>query len=237
MRIIKLSIMLLLCFFSTFTLAAYHKNQMHPKPPMTGWYFGLGAGYSSLMVNYSDVSYGDYKPIAYQATVNNLFPAVQMGYWGGFRDRPAMWGLKAFYKYLSASTNYLLSNGFGIYDNHDTDVTHEVALLLTFGFCMRRMTPYLGLGAMWLPTVRDKTHTNGPFISDQNIRKSLFGAIIQLGFLYNITPKWFVDTVYSYGFTGKSRYEGVLNPNLDTKFSRKVRVSAQEVMMSVNRRF
>lgn len=253
MRITKLIIALLVCASSTVTLAAWHHSVdkfgvKHSKPYKRGnFYLGAGGGMSSLMVNYSQVSAAAYKPIAYQSTVNNLFPAVQLGYWGCFSSK-WMWGAKAFYKYLGASSNYILSAGsnivmgYGWSHNEDAQIPHEVGGLLTFGASLAHFKPYIGLGILWLPTVKDTLHSNNENTTntsylpgfDFQTRKSFVGGLVQLGFLYDLSPKWFVDGVYSFGLTGRSTFSQTIS---SITLSRRIRVTAQEIMMSINRRF
>jgi len=200
----------------------------------SGFYLGLGSGTSTVVAHDSQYfdDNSDYYPISIPATVNHLFPAVQIGYWSN-AGYNALWGVKAFYKYLDANLYYNITDTF----SGTIKVPHEVALLLTFGVTINKITPYLGVGAMWLPRVED-IYREDTAAGEQRIGKSRIGAIIQLGFLYNLTANWFVDTVYSYGFTGRSTYSGY-SDTLDsgTFVSRKNRVTTQEVMVSINRRF
>jgi opacity protein-like surface antigen len=247
MRIVKLSVMLLLCTFSTFTLAAYHKARSRPIPPNkpVGFYLGIGIGTASVTASHSNVSMeqgGDtYAPIAYKATVNKLFPMIQIGYWGNFSKYPCwMWGVKAFYKYLGMNVNYVLMNDGGgdtaIYDSHDVSISHETGILASLGFqYTRRLYPYFGLGLMWLPKVDDIFHNSSyDFLGN----KSMLGLLAQIGFIYTLTPKWYLDTVYIAGVSGSRKFENVdEDVGAITILRRNVRIISQEIMFSVNRRF
>jgi opacity protein-like surface antigen len=240
--------MLVLGVFSTLTLAGSMYTAKRPPRPMvrdmSGFYIGLGAGASTVIAhdssfstqNVTGLDSSDYYPVEIVATANNMFPAAQIGYWG--HSAPdVLWGLKAFYKYLDSNSETHVTGAF----TENVRVPHEVALLVTVGMILRKFVPYFGIGAIWLPNVQDiyRGDSASSGYAEHRQRKSKIGAIGQLGLLYNLSSAWFLDAVYSYGFTARSLYDGATdlsNPDT-TQVSRKNRVTLQEFMVSINRRF
>ncbi|MDF1795477.1 MAG: outer membrane beta-barrel protein [Coxiellaceae bacterium] len=199
---------------------------------MSGMFVGVGAGYTSLNANTSDVTRTVSGTVttfgSLESSTDGLAPFGQIGYWGNF-DQNWMWGVKGFYKYLNASANYVLNNN-AFTGNFDTVVTQEAGALVMAGYHMNKSLAYVGVGPVWMP-VQSKVR-NGTTTS--NTQTGSWGAVLGLGVRYDVTPSWFLDTEYSYAFTGKKSYSTTVN---NTTWARQLRVHVQQFDVSVNYRF
>ncbi|MDF1653951.1 MAG: outer membrane beta-barrel protein [Coxiellaceae bacterium] len=200
---------------------------------MSGVFVGVGAGYTSMNANTTDVTRTDGTATNFgslEASTDGLAPFGQIGYWGNF-DQNWMWGVKGFYKYLNASANYNLDNNV-LSTNVDTVVSQEAGALVMAGYHMNKSLAYFGIGPVWMP-VQSKVR-NG--VNTSNTQTGSWGAVLGLGVRYDVTPSWFLDSEYSYAFTGKKTYTGT-NTATSVSWSRQLRVHVQQFDVSVNYRF
>ncbi|MDF1760636.1 MAG: outer membrane beta-barrel protein [Coxiellaceae bacterium] len=206
---------------------------------MSGVFVGVGAGYTSMNANNYNISRtaGGVTTSngSFEASTDGLAPFGQLGYWGNF-DQNWMWGVKGFYKYLNASANYVLDNNFSS-NNFDTVVSQEAGALVMAGYHMNKSLAYIGVGPVWMPVqskLRDRTGTGATQNFSSNVQTGSWGAVLGLGVRYDVTPSWFLDSEYSYAFTGQKTYTGTLN---NVSWSRQLRVHVQQFDVSVNYRF
>jgi len=202
-------------------------------------YLGVGPGYDSFDVHYSNVNLligGESTTMArmvdFQSTGNKLVPVFQAGYWGRISSK-WLFGVKAFYKYLSICATYDLNDSSSFFRNVDSQLRHEASVVGLFGWQLHRIIVYFGGGGVWLSTsnlMQMASSENRGFLE----KRSAWGGIAQLGLIYNITKRWFLDANCSYGVTEKVNFNNTENGQLQTITAYFVN---KQVTFTINRRF
>ncbi|MDF1760637.1 MAG: outer membrane beta-barrel protein [Coxiellaceae bacterium] len=198
---------------------------------MSGVFIGVGAGYTSINANSTNVTRAGTNFGNFEASTDGLAPFGQLGYWGNF-SQTWMWGVKGFYKYTNASANYVLDNNLRS-NNVDTIVNQEAGALVMAGFHMNKTLAYVGLGPVWIP-VESKIRDSATTAFNVDTQRSNWGAVFGLGVRCDVTPEWFLDTEYSYAFTPSEAYNRTVN---GVAWSGRKRIHIQQFDVSVNYRF
>lgn len=158
------------------------------------------------------------------------------------------------------NASFSSQNFFGSMVNRDfsslTRVNNEFLLLLYGGMQVNRGFAYLGLGPsaftgcnrIYNSSVHIPNGTGNTLISTSVTScKTLWGGAIQAGYNYYFDPTWFLNFNYTYvqsgWFTFKNSintalYNGANTPSGPTlTLNRQVRLSTQEIMVSINKVF
>lgn len=211
--------------------ASVFAGGVEPGPAMvdaTGMFVGVGGGINTVNLNNELVNV----PQGYQATITNgrasfLAPYGQIGYWGHLNEN-FYWGVKAFYKYLNTEANSTVNisaQPAGVAGPTSavvrTAISQEAAAQLMIGTEFHGMLPYVAGGVLWLPSVTNSIDAFG-----QSQKENMWGGIFSVGARRDISKDWFIDSSYSYGFTGTKQFDQNLSQ----------RVSIQSVDVSVNYR-
>lgn len=211
----------------------------------TGLFVGMGGSYNSVAMQHSPelTITGSAVPAAVtalnpllrvetDANVDKFAPAFQAGYWGHVNPE-WMWGFKALYKYLDARTDTGLNSLVRLQANH------EFNMFLMFGREYSKGMVYVGFGPT-LITADSKFSasalgTDLSFNSDE----TMWGGGAQLGLTYYIKPDWFFDMAYTYVVTADYTLSNSFNlaTNANLNLNRKVSVTAQEFMVTLNKVF
>ncbi|MDF1653952.1 MAG: outer membrane beta-barrel protein [Coxiellaceae bacterium] len=206
-----------------------------PMMDISGVFVGVGAGYTSINANTTNITRAGTNFGNFEASTDGLAPFGQLGYWGNF-NQTWMWGVKAFYKYTNASANYVIDNNARS-NNTDTVVNQEAGAFVMAGFHMNKTLAYIGLGPVWIPVeskIRGNSGTTAATAYTANTQRSNWGAIFGLGVRCDVTPEWFLDSQYSYAFTPNESYGRTVN---GVAWSARKRIHIQQFDVSVNYRF
>lgn len=200
-----------------------------PPPPTyyDGFYVGLGGSYNFTSVDNQDVLRDSFQVQDFANNVNKLAPIFQMGYWGMLGDS-AMFGVKAFFKYLNARPHLVYDNALDIF-TQDDQVDYEVSLLLLLGYQVHDFLLYIGAGVVVFPSVKSRIDITGDI---SNICRTLWGGIAQIGFNYYFNPWWFLDASFTYAQTANYLFE---NPVFGDRAT--VHIVNKEFIFTINRRF
>ncbi len=180
----------------------------------SGMFVGLGAGYNSTSVSYYAATNANLNDTD---TRNNFAPFLQVGYWGHI-DQQWMWGVKATYKYLNANTYGLA---------YDSNTKQAATAQMLIGMNFSQALVYMGFGASYMPTNFDDGVNAGS--SDH---AAMWGGVVSIGARKDLNQSWFVDTSYSYAFSGKNSLT-----NNATAATYQARTQVQSLDVSLNYRF
>lgn len=194
-------------------------------------YVTNASGTSNVFTSGSLVAFGEAGGSAnpYHHTESLFNPAAQFGYFDHFPCSEWLWGAEFLYKYIGCTFSYgpfesfqageftsLTSDTFygnEIIGSLQTQVTHDIGLLLFLGRSFMKNTVYLGAGPALIGTSSniynafgfadingihaDITGTPINFSSSQ----WMWGGMAQLGMTHYFSPSWFLDLNYNYTVT------------------------------------
>jgi hypothetical protein len=214
----------------------------------------------------------------YHKTKATLAPVGELGYLYRFSNSNWFLGAIAAYQYLGLTfaQNNIDSFPAGLYasvgggdtwvghltiSSSQTHVDHELFFLPMLGYFFNRGSVYLGAGPVVFGTksilygVRGFASVNGASFdltgAGGNLSFSdwVWGGAAQLGMLYKLASKWFLDLNYSYAVTGNAESkDSVLFSNTMVSgtvyteegiasVNSKTRITSQSFSVSINRVF
>lgn len=197
--------------------------------------------------------------------VNKLSPTIQAGFLLPINNHNFFFGIEAVDTYLDASTNlqgnYSQNFLFTSIDakNIRTKVNNLFSVMLLAGTHLNQNnTVTFGVGPAFA-SIKDSlnltmTGLNPVTFAPETSRgsfsqsKTVTGITAQVGLQHYFNPKWFLDATYSYSAFGRHTMQGTVTqslalfgaaaePQLVTTASDGVRVTVQQVMLSINRKF